>query len=159
MPTLEPTNQTGANFADTLPEDIAERLLLYKRELGISDGRLLPLLGLTPADVTVLPGGGVDWPATVAAHEDEGWWAEWMLCETLASFRFDVGRMRAEIGQASRRAFPIPRPGGGSIPATDLPPAERDRTLLTLLALTGGMGREALLAYLAQPGEPAASPS
>ena len=159
MPTVKPTKPTGVQFSETYPEDLAERLAWFARELGVREEHLLGLLGLAPAEVPALPGGGVDWRAVVAAHENEAWWVEALLYDTLALFNYDAAALRDFLRRDSALAYDIPQPGGGSLSARSLPPAERHRALLLLLASGGPDARRALLAYLAEPGDPATSAS
>jgi hypothetical protein len=157
MPTLGPTQPASAPFDAVYPEDLGERLGWFARELGVSEGRLLGLLDLTPADVAALPTGGVAWDAVVAVHESAAWWAERILYDTLALFDYDAGALRQYLSRPASADYPVPRPGGHSVRAATLPPQERDRTLRVLLAADGPQARQALLAYLAQPDEPATS--
>jgi hypothetical protein len=157
MPTLKPTTHAAADFGEMYPEDLSERLAWFARELGVSEWRLLGLLGLTLADLSALPTGGVDWRTAVSAHESEAWWAEGMLYDILALFDYDTGALRQHLAGSASRNYAIPRPGGGSVPSGTLPPAERDRALLVLLSSGGPEARQALIAYLAQLDDPAAS--
>jgi hypothetical protein len=140
--------------SDEYPEGIGERLAWFARELAIGEGRLVSLLGLVPAAAPASPTGGVDWQAVARDHEDEAWWAEAVLYEALALFDYDVKAMRQALSGSAARDYPVPVPGGVLVAASKLPPAERDRTLLTLLAAGGPAGRQALIAYLAQSGGP-----
>lgn len=88
-------------------------------------------------------------------HEEEAWWAEALLYDTLSLFGYDAANLRQHLHCPATRDYPIPRPGGRSVLASTLPPAERDSTLLTLAASDGPQARQALIAYLAQPDLPA----
>jgi hypothetical protein len=157
MATAQEPQRSGTNLEEEYPEEVGERLAWFARELGVSEDRILGLLGLTRADVLALPGGGVDWHSVAQDHEDEVWWAEAMLYDALALFRHDTGTLRRHLPQAARD-YLIYRPGGSSVAASTLPPEERDRTLLTLLASGGSASLQALIAYLAQPDNRVPSP-
>jgi len=151
MSTAKKQPPKGVGFSDEYPEDLGERLAWFARELGVAEGRLLGLLGLVPSAAPELPSGGVDWQGVAKDHEEEAWWAEATLYDALALFDHDVKAMRQYLGGSPARDYPVPGPGGAPVAASQLPPAERDRTLLTLLSAGGPVGRQALIAYLAQP--------
>jgi hypothetical protein len=143
----QPAEEVG--FSDVYPEDIADRLAWFARELGVSDVRMLNLLGLGQS--AAAPDGRVDWHAVVRDHEEEAWWAETVLYDTLLLFRFDPQALRHHLSTPAARDFLIPGLGGNRVAASHLSPAERDRTLLTLVAAGNVVGHQALVANLAQP--------
>jgi hypothetical protein len=154
MPAAKGKRPEAVGFSDQYPEHIGDRLAWFARELGIGEGRLLSLLGLIPSAAPSLPSGGVDWEAVVRKHEDQAWWAEGILYDTLALFDYDARALCQFLSGSAARDGSISGPGGVPIALSELSPAERDRLLLTLVAVGGPVGRQALLAYLAQPDHP-----
>jgi hypothetical protein len=152
MSTVKNKPPEGVGFSHEYPEDVGERLAWFVRELGVGEGRLVSLLGLDPAAVPELPSGEVDWQAVARNHKEEACWAEATLYDALAVFDYDIQAMRQSLGGSAARDYPIPSPGGVPVAASKLSPTERDRTLLTLVAAGGPVGRQALIAYLAQAG-------
>jgi hypothetical protein len=153
MPVVSNEYPEGVDFSEEYPEGIGERLAWFARELGAGEGRLLSLLGLAPTAAPGLPSGGVDWQAVAKDQEDQAWWAEAILYDALGLFDYDAKAMRQYLSGSAARDYPVPGPGGVPVAISRFPPAQRDRTLLTLLAAGGPVGRQALIAYLAQPGD------
>jgi hypothetical protein len=151
MSTVQQQRPTRPGFSDGYPEEIAERLVWFGRELGVSDGRLLGLLGQVPACAPRLTSGDVDWQAVAKVRADEAWWAEAVLYDALALFAYDIESMRQSVSGSAARDCTVSGPGGTLVAASKLPAAERDRVLLTLVGAGGPAGRQALIAYLAQP--------
>jgi hypothetical protein len=141
-------------FVASYPDNLPRRLEWLSNNLRIDRRRFLRLMGLPPDDVE--ENLDAPWEVIAKRWEDQARWVEELLCQLIALFGYDwrslANRLHDLAGDAQRRGPEcIPRPAGHVARLRTLPPADREMTLLTLIAEGGPDVLVWLIEYLTQP--------
>ncbi|HEV3256492.1 MAG TPA: hypothetical protein VG013_06420 [Gemmataceae bacterium] len=141
-------------FVASYPESLPRRLGWLSENLRIDRPRFLRQIGLAPDEVEK----NLDTPWEVIAKqwEDQAWWVEELLCQLIALFSYDWRTLANRLHQLAadaNRPQPeyVSRPSGHVARLHTLPPADREKTLITLIAQGGPDALTWLIEYLTQP--------
>lgn len=145
--------QLADEFVESYPKTLPARIEWLADSLRIDRARLLRLMGLTPEEIEV--NLERPWEVIAERYEYQTRWAVELLAAFLARFRYDwkvlADRLHQRAAAAANSQGDRAAPSAGH-PAQlcNLPPADREKVLLTLIAEGGPDALTWLFEYLSQ---------
>jgi hypothetical protein len=146
MSTTSPSS--AERFDAEYPGDLEDRLAWLERRLGVSQGRILRLMGLAGADGAP---GGRSWKQIACEHEPQAERAEHLLTHYLSYFDYDLQRAGDFIRDFAKKVEEGTIRLSDHVPAlaATATPAEEDDALLCALADEGPNFLPAIARFLA----------